>query len=164
MKALYPEKGPPYAINQTYKGLINRKEKGSICNKHENTYRPSSCEDIDVFASENELCYIKRQKCPVCICDCSLSAENYIPKITFIVRPNDKPWMSNAIKNQMRKRDRLYHKAKSSKSPTHWQNYKNKRNEVVDLIRSAKSEYMKKLQSSLNDPKLPPKKLVQNCE
>ena len=85
------------------------------------------------------------------------SEENYIPKITFIVRPNDKPWMSSAIRNQMRKRDRLYDKAKSSKSPAHWQNYKNKRNEVIDLVRSAKSEYMKKLQSSLNDPKFPPK-------
>ena len=85
------------------------------------------------------------------------SAENYIPKITFIVRPNDKPWMSNVIRNQMRKRDRLYYKGKSFKSPAHWQNYKNKRNEVVDLVRSAKSEYMKKLQSSLNVPKLPPK-------
>ena len=85
------------------------------------------------------------------------SAENYIPKITFNVRPNDKSWMSNAIRNQMRKRDRLDHKAKSSKSPAHWQNYKNKRNEVVDLVRSAKSEYIKKLQSSLNDPKFPPK-------
>ena len=85
------------------------------------------------------------------------SAENYIPKITFIVRPNDKPWMSNAIRNQIRKRDRLYHKAKSSKSPAYCQNYKNKRNDVVDLVRSTKSEYIKKLQSSLNDPKLPPK-------
>ena len=59
------------------------------------------------------------------------------------------------FKNQMRKSDRLYHKAKSSKSPAHWQNYKNKRNEIVDIVRSAKSEYTKKLQSSLNDPKLP---------
>ena len=54
----------------------------------------------------------------------------------------------------MRKRDRLYHKANSSKSPTHWQTYKNKRNDVVDIVRSAKSKYLKKLQSSLNDPNL----------
>lgn len=85
------------------------------------------------------------------------SAEEHIPKVTYTVRPNDKPWMTSSIRKQMRKRDRLYHKANSSKSPTHWQNYKNKRNEVVDIVRSAKSEYLKKLQSSLNDPKLQPK-------
>lgn len=85
------------------------------------------------------------------------TAENYIPKITFTVRPNDKPWMTNTIRKNMRQRDRLYHKAKSSKSMTHWQNYKNKRNEVVNLVRLAKLGYMKKLQSSLSDPNLSPK-------
>ena len=85
------------------------------------------------------------------------SAEEHIPKVTFTVRPNDKPWMTSVIRKHMRSRDRLYHKAIISKSPAHWQAYKNKRNEVVDLVRSAKSEYMKKLQSSLNDPKLKPK-------
>ena len=62
------------------------------------------------------------------------SADNHIPKITFTVHPNDKPWMTNAIRNQMRKRDRLYHKANASKSPAHWQNYKIKRNEVAGKV------------------------------
>ena len=87
----------------------------------------------------------------------SKSAEEHIPKATFTVRPNDKPWMTSVIRKHMRSRDRLYYKANTTKSPTHWQAYKNKRNEVVNLVRSAKSEYMKKLQSSLNDPKLKPK-------
>ena len=85
------------------------------------------------------------------------ASNDYVPKITFTVRPNDKPWMNSEIRKEIRKRDRLYHKAKISKSQIHWQNFKNKRNEVIDLIRSAKSNYMKKLQSSLSDPNLKPK-------
>ena len=85
------------------------------------------------------------------------ASNDYVPKVTFTVRPNDKPWMNSEIRKEIRKRDRLYHKAKISKSQIHWQNFKNKRNEVIDLIRSAKSNYMKKLQSSLSDPNLKPK-------
>ena len=72
------------------------------------------------------------------------ASNDYVPKVTFTVRPNDKPWMNSEIRKEIRKRDRLYHKAKISKSQIHWQNFKNKRNEVIDLIRSAKSNYLKK--------------------
>ena len=41
------------------------------------------------------------------------TAEQFIPKVTFTCRPNDKPWMDNIIRKTMRQRDRLYHKAKN---------------------------------------------------
>ena len=33
------------------------------------------------------------------------TAEEFIPKVTFTVRPNDKPWMDNLIRKNMRQRD-----------------------------------------------------------
>lgn len=85
------------------------------------------------------------------------TAENHIPKKTFTVRPNDKPWMTTTIRKHMRQRNRLYHKAKLKNSTFHWQKFKNKRNEVVELVRQAKQDYKKKLQTSLSDPNLPQK-------
>ena len=82
---------------------------------------------------------------------------NFIPKKEFLNRPADKPWMNNEIRKQIRKRNRLYHKAKHTSNENHFQNYRNKRNEVIDLIRDAKKQYLHKLQSSLNNPNLPPK-------
>ena len=84
-------------------------------------------------------------------------AEQCIPKVTFTCRPNDKPWMSNIIRKSMRQRDRLYHKAKNKNTDFHWQNYRNKRNQVVQMVRDAKKSYMSTLQSKLADPNLPSK-------
>ena len=85
------------------------------------------------------------------------TAEQFIPEVTFTCRPNDKPWMDNIIRKTMRQGDRLYHKAKNKNTETHWLNYKNKRNQVVQLIRDAKKSYMSKLPKKLADPNLPSK-------
>ena len=77
--------------------------------------------------------------------------------MNFICRPNDKPWMDNIIRKSMRQRDRLYHKAKNKNTETHWLNYRNKRNQVVQMIRDANKSYMSKLQNKLADPNLPSK-------
>ena len=61
-------------------------------------------------------------------------AEQSIPKVSFTYRPNDKPWMNTSIRRNMRQRDRLYLKAKNKNTEQNWSNYKNKRNEVVQLI------------------------------
>ena len=66
------------------------------------------------------------------------TAEEFIPKVTFTVRPNDKPWMDGVIRKNMRQRDRLYHKAKNKKTEHHWQRYRDKRSEVIQMIRDAK--------------------------
>ena len=70
------------------------------------------------------------------------TAQLSIPKITFTHRPNDKPWMNNNIHRHMRQRDRLYLKAKNKNTALYWTNYKNKRNEVVQIIRDAKKSYI----------------------
>ncbi|MCG8048538.1 MAG: reverse transcriptase domain-containing protein [Candidatus Thiodiazotropha endolucinida] len=90
-------------------------------------------------------------------CKLLSAAEQFIPKITFTKRPSDKPWMNNNIRRQMRQRNRLYTKAKHSSSDTHFRKYKEKRNEVITLIREAKKQYLQKLQTSLSDPNTKPK-------
>lgn len=83
------------------------------------------------------------------------TAETCIPCIDYTKRPSDKPWMNGNIRKQIRQRNRLYNKAKQTQSPIHLNNYRNKRNDVVSLIREAKKSYMQKLQANLADPKTP---------
>ena len=85
------------------------------------------------------------------------TANQFIPCINYTKRPTDKPWMNNNIRKQIRHRDRLFRKAKTKQSINYMQNYKNKRNEVIALIREAKTNYVQKLQNTLSDPKTPPK-------
>lgn len=85
------------------------------------------------------------------------AANELIPKVTFIKRPSDKPWMNNTVRRHMRQRNRLYYKAKNSQSEAHLRKYKDKRNEVTNLIREAKAQYQQKLQTLLADPKTKPK-------
>ena len=65
--------------------------------------------------------------------------------------------MNNTIRRHMRQRNRLYYKAKNSQSEAHLRKYKDKRNEVTNLIREANAQYLQKLQTSLADPKTKPK-------
>ena len=65
--------------------------------------------------------------------------------------------MNNTIRRHMRQRNRLYYKAKTSQSEAHLIKYKDKRNEVTNLIREAKAQNLQKLQTSLADPKTKPK-------
>ena len=53
-------------------------------------------------------------------------------------------------------RERAY-KAKNSQSEAHLRKYKNKRNDVSNLICEAKAQYLQKLQTSSADPKTKPK-------
>ena len=49
--------------------------------------------------------------------------------------------MNHVIKSTIRKRKRLYHKAKISNSCTHWEHFRTVRNQVVSLVRDAKTQY-----------------------
>lgn len=49
-------------------------------------------------------------------------------------------------------------KAKSSNNPEHWRKYREKRNVVISLTREAKNNYLSKLQNTLVDKSIPPRK------
>lgn len=65
--------------------------------------------------------------------------------------------MNVNIRKLIRQRNRLYNKAKQTKLTEQLNSYKNKRNEVISLIRETKKDYIHKLQSNLADPKTPMK-------
>ena len=55
------------------------------------------------------------------------------------------PWITKSLKRHMRKRDRLYKKAKRSgnnKCTPTWKNYRSQRNKVVQLLKSAHNSYL----------------------
>ncbi|CAG2208763.1 unnamed protein product [Mytilus edulis] len=75
---------------------------------------------------------------------------------TFEIRPNDKPFMNNLIRNKIRHRNRIHHKAKTSNNPDHWKKFREIRNEIISLVRKAKEDYKCKLTSQLIDKNIPP--------
>ncbi len=52
------------------------------------------------------------------------------------------PWITRSIKRQMRKRDRLYKRAKKTKKPSDWRHYTEFRNRLAKTIRSEYNTYV----------------------
>ena len=86
------------------------------------------------------------------------TVNKFIPTKTITVRPNDKPFMNNKIRNKIRQRNRIHYKFKTTNNPDHWKNISEIRNEVIDLVRKAKDEYKNKLTSELSNMDIPPGK------
>lgn len=84
--------------------------------------------------------------------------ESFVLCKTIIVRPRDKPWMSNEIRRSIRKRNRLLKIYSRTKSMHSWERYRVQRNLVVSLIRVAKRNYDIKLNQILCDPQTSAKK------
>ncbi len=86
------------------------------------------------------------------------AASESIPNKVALIRPADQTWINGYIRKLIRKRKRLYRKAKRSNSDTSWSNFKKQRNIVVSEIKKAKTEYHDNLQRKLYinhpDPKL----------
>ncbi|CAG2207864.1 unnamed protein product [Mytilus edulis] len=83
------------------------------------------------------------------------TVNRYIPTKTMTVRLNDKPFMNNLIRNKIRHRNRIHHKANN---PDHWKKFREIRNEIISLVRKAKDDYKCKLTSQLIDKNIPPGK------
>lgn len=69
----------------------------------------------------------------------------YIPNKTVNIHPNEPPWLTSEIKAKIRKRRRLFRRAKMSNNPQHWNKFRELRNNIVVLIRLAKSNHISKL-------------------
>ena len=88
-----------------------------------------------------------------------------IPNKIVCIRTGDAPWMNHVIKSTIRKRKRLYHKAKISNSCTHWEHFRTVRNQVVYLVRDAKTQYFENLSNKLKSSNVKSKdwwKLLRN--
>jgi hypothetical protein len=56
--------------------------------------------------------------------------------------------MNSSIRNAIRKRNRIHYRAKSTNNPDHWSQYRHLRNDVIRLVREAKTEYKNKITKS----------------
>ena len=54
----------------------------------------------------------------------------HIPNKTVLIRPRDKPWFTNAVRQASHKRDRAYTKWKIHPTPENYNTYKNLRHEA----------------------------------
>jgi hypothetical protein len=86
------------------------------------------------------------------------ACDKHIPTQTVVIIPDDKPFMNSSIRKAIRKRNRIYYRAKSTNNPDHWSQYRHLRNDVIRLVREAKTEYKNKCTSQLMDKSIPPDK------
>ena len=83
----------------------------------------------------------------------ALTAE-CIPNKTVRIRPSDPPWITTAIRKLIRKRKRAYQKAKQINTPRLWNNFKKKRNKVIESIRQSKQQFLDQLSGKLKSKPL----------
>ncbi|XP_076302471.1 FMR1-interacting protein NUFIP1 [Lasioglossum baleicum] len=55
-----------------------------------------------------------------------------------------KPWMTDEIRSEIQKKNKLYAKAKKNKDAKEWEEFKDLRNKVTRMIREAKNDYLTK--------------------
>jgi hypothetical protein len=94
------------------------------------------------------------------------AARQFIPNKLVTLRPKDKPWYNNRLRNMKRKVIRLFNKAKSIDREEIWYDYKTSNNTYHDEVRKAKLLYEEKINSNLKNyymtkPKLWWKKVKQ---
>lgn len=54
----------------------------------------------------------------------------------------NKPWVTEAMKNEIMKKHKLHQKAKKTKNKDDWDAFKEQRNKVTTMLREAKLEYI----------------------
>ena len=81
-------------------------------------------------------------------------SDKYIPNKFIMIRSSDPPWLDNNIRKMIRKRRRLYNKAKHTKLLDDMNIFRRYRNEVTKTIRNAKQTYLDKLSDNLKTKSL----------
>ena len=78
--------------------------------------------------------------------------DKHAPLITKRIRGKPCAWMNDEIKSHMNTRDKLFRKWRKSRTSTNKENYRQMRNLVNIMVRSAKEEHTKQLlRDSSND-------------
>lgn len=79
-------------------------------------------------------------------------AKQCMPSKCITVRSRDVPWLNAQIKNTLRLKNRLYKKAKKSKTVEDWNAYKSFRNKTTTEIKLRKQEYLSELNEIICNP------------
>lgn len=82
------------------------------------------------------------------------SSEKYIPNKYATIRTADPPWLDNSIRKLIKKRRRLFAKAKRTKTTEDMDKYKQYRNKVTKSIQKAKKNHTDKLSDKLKSGSL----------
>ena len=84
------------------------------------------------------------------------AADNAIPTRTVRARPHDKPWYTDELKRETRKRDRLFRIALKLQTDDSWTRWRRQRNISTELNKRLKEKYrfnqVQQLLSAKNDP------------
>ena len=88
----------------------------------------TSCENVDTA-------------CEIFTSTFLIIAKDCIPCTNVIIRPNDQPWMTAQIRQEIRKRRRLYHEYIRSKCANKLSRYKKQRNRVNTMIKYRKAHF-----------------------
>ena len=85
------------------------------------------------------------------------AAKATIPNRTVTIRPNDKPWFNNHLRQRQRKMLRYFQIAKKTQDPVKWESFRKLRKSYNEEILLAKNEYEhekhKYLESNSTNPK-----------
>lgn len=87
-----------------------------------------NCVDVDKFYED----FINK---------CEETVNSVAPIISFYSRSNNIPWYDHEVKAKSNERDRAYKMFKTEKNDINWSNYKNLRNECVNLLKLKKQLY-----------------------
>ena len=93
-------------------------------------------DDVDIYVLDmtNKILYI---------------AKECIPNRVVTIKPSDPPWITTTIKRYIRKRKRIFRKAKQTDSPHFWSKFRKIRNKVTSLIQDSKSSFHKSIADKL---------------
>lgn len=79
-------------------------------------------------------------------------AKQCMPSKHITVRPQDAPWINEHIKFLIFEKNKIHKVAKQTNSPTNWAKFRKARNDLINQIRTRKSEYIKELDLRASDP------------
>ena len=77
-----------------------------------------------------------------------------IPNKIVRVKPSNLPWLTANIKKLIRKRKRLFRKARPTNDPLLWQRFRRLRNKITSMIRLSKQNHIDKLAEKLKSENL----------
>ena len=89
------------------------------------------------------------------------AAHRTIPTKTVTVRQRDKPWVTADLKRVIRKRDRLFKRAKTNQTEYDWRRWREQRNLTTTMTKQLKQQYIQTQVSTLLENKQNPHKYHQ---
>ncbi|MCG7879453.1 MAG: reverse transcriptase domain-containing protein [Candidatus Thiodiazotropha taylori] len=82
----------------------------------------------------------------------SVLAKECIPNKNIRIKPQEPPWITSQIKTNIRKRKRLFKKAKRTNACVDWTRFKTLRNKTTQMIRDSKQALYDRITAKLTSP------------